>query len=103
MCTLQTGKICYNAININYVLLLVYVQSCKRAQINLPSVMVLRKVVCSLFIPLKVRSALHVDRISQQSYESYIILRNRIVVGLFKSLNQGLWLHILHSDPFHST
>ena len=32
MCTLQTGKICYNAININYVLLLVYVQSCKRAQ-----------------------------------------------------------------------
>ena len=32
MCTLQIGKICYNAININYVLLLVYVQSCKRAQ-----------------------------------------------------------------------
>ena len=55
MCTLQTGKICYNAVNINYVL---------------------RKVVCSLFIPLKVRSAVHVDRISQQSYESYIILRN---------------------------
>ena len=32
MCTLQTGKLCYNAININYVLMLVYVQNCKRAQ-----------------------------------------------------------------------
>ena len=32
MCTLQTGKFCYNAININYVLVLVYVQNCKRAQ-----------------------------------------------------------------------
>ena len=32
MCTLQTGKLCYNAININYVLVLVYVQNCKRAQ-----------------------------------------------------------------------
>ena len=32
MCTLQTGKFCYNAINISYVLVLVYVQNCKRAQ-----------------------------------------------------------------------
>ena len=32
MCTLQTGKLCYNAININYVLVLMYVQNCKRAQ-----------------------------------------------------------------------
>ena len=32
MCTLQTGKLCYNAMNINYVLVLVYVQTCKRAQ-----------------------------------------------------------------------
>ena len=32
MCTPQTGKLCYNAININYVLVLVYVQTCKRAQ-----------------------------------------------------------------------
>ena len=32
MCTLQSGKRCYNAININCVLLLLYVQSCKRAQ-----------------------------------------------------------------------
>ena len=32
MCTLQTGKLCCNAININYVLVLVYVQTCKRAQ-----------------------------------------------------------------------
>ena len=32
MCTLQTGKLCYNAININYALVLMYVQNCKRAQ-----------------------------------------------------------------------
>ena len=31
-CTLQTGKLCYNAININFVLVLVYVQNCKTAQ-----------------------------------------------------------------------
>ena len=32
MCTLQTGKLCYSTININYVLVLVKVQNCKRAQ-----------------------------------------------------------------------
>ena len=32
MCTLQTGKLCHNAININYILVPVYVQDCKRAQ-----------------------------------------------------------------------
>ena len=29
-CTLQTGKLCYNAININNVLVLVYVHNYKR-------------------------------------------------------------------------
>ena len=58
MCTLQTGKFCYNAININYVLVLI----CRIArELNLLSVTVLRKGVCSLFIPLKPRSAVHVD------------------------------------------
>ena len=32
MCIFQTGRLCYNAININYVLLLVYVQNCKGVQ-----------------------------------------------------------------------
>ena len=32
MCTIQSGKLCYNAIDINYVLVLVYVQTCYRAQ-----------------------------------------------------------------------
>ena len=60
MCTLQTGKLCYNAININYVLVLAYVQNCKRAQ-SISRVMVLRKLgVCSLFITLKLRSPVHV-------------------------------------------
>ena len=50
MCTLQTGKLCYNAININYVLVLI----CRIArELHLSSVMVLRTVVCNLFIPLK--------------------------------------------------
>ena len=38
--------------------------------------------------------------ISQQSYESYIVLRVRIIVGVVKSLNQGLWLHNrIHVTP----
>ena len=55
-------------------------------ELNLSSVMVLRKGVCSLFIPLKIRSAMHVDTagISRQRYESYILLRDRIEVGLVK-------------------
>ena len=40
MCTLHTGKLCYHAININYVLVLVLM--CKIArELNLSSVMVL--------------------------------------------------------------
>ena len=46
-------------------------------ELNLSSVMVLCRGVCSLFIPQKLPSGLH--RISQQSYERYIILRDRIV------------------------
>ena len=53
MCTLQTGKLGY-AINIIYVFVLI----CGIArELNLSSVMVLRKGVCSLFIPLKLGSA----------------------------------------------
>ena len=53
MCTLQTGKLSY-AINIDYVFVLI----CRIArELNLSSVMVLRKGVCSLFILLKLRSA----------------------------------------------
>ena len=90
MCTLQTGKLCYNAIKISITSLCLCMCRIAR-ELNLSSVMVLRKGVCSLFIPQKLRSAVH--RISQQSYESYIVLRVRIVVGVVKSLNQGLWLH----------
>ena len=61
MCTLQTGKLCYNAININYALVLI----CRIArELSLSSVMVLRKGVtlsCTCW-----------HRISPQSYESYI-------------------------------
>ena len=58
MCTVQTGKLCYNAININYVLVLI----CRNArELNLSSVTVLRKGVCSLFIQLKLRSTVYVD------------------------------------------
>ena len=47
-------------------------------ELSLSSVTVLRKGVCSLHKPLKLRSAVHVDRINQQ---------NRIAVGMVKSLN----------------
>ena len=58
MCTLQTGKLCYNAININYVLVLI----CRIArELNLSSVMVLRKGVRSLFIQPKLSSAVYID------------------------------------------
>ena len=57
--TLQTGKLCYNAININYVIVLI----CRIArELNLSSVMVPRKGVCGLFILLRLGSAVHVDR-----------------------------------------
>ena len=42
VCTLQTGKLCYNVININYVL--VFICSIAR-ELNLSSVIVLRKEV----------------------------------------------------------
>ena len=92
---MYTGKLCYNVINIDYILVLVYICRIAR-ELNLSSVMLLRNGVCSLFIPLKLRSAVHVNTagISQQSYESYILLRDRIGVGLVKNLNHGLWLHI---------
>ena len=61
MCTLQTDKLCYNAININYFPVLI----CRIArELNLSSVMVLRKGVCSL--------ALCMPTQDNQSYESYI-------------------------------
>ena len=57
MCTLQTGKLCYNAININYVLVLI----CRIArELNFSYVVVLFKGVCSLFMPLKLRSVVYV-------------------------------------------
>ena len=59
MCTLQTGKLCYNAINISYVLVLIFRE--RERELNLSSVMVLCKGVCSLFIPLKLRSAVQVE------------------------------------------
>ena len=58
MCTLQTTKLCFNAININYVLVLI----CRIArELNFSYVVVLLKGVCSLFIPLKLRSAVYID------------------------------------------
>ena len=85
MCTLQTGKtVIMPSLSITSLCLCM----CRIARdLSLSSVMVLRKGVCSLLKPLKLRSAVHVDRINKQSYESYIILRDRIVVGLVKSLD----------------
>ena len=61
-CTFQTGRVCYNAININYVLFCLCMCRIAR-ELNLSSVMVLCKGVCGLFIPLKLRSAVHVRKV----------------------------------------
>ena len=90
MCTLQTDKLCYNAININHVLVLIIMQNCKPGELNLSSVMVLRKGVCSLFILLKLRRAVHVEkRISKKSDKSYVY--------------SGIELELAWSKVYHST
>ena len=92
-CTLHTGKLCLilNAINIYYVI---------ARELNLSSVTVLRKRVCSLFIPLKCAQLCMLTQEKSTKLWELHILRNRIVVGSVKSLNQGLWLHIrIHFTP----
>ena len=69
MCTFQTGKLCYNAISyINYVLVLVYVQNCKRAQ-SLVCHGPLKRSLQSLYTAEATLSNVCSHRISQQSYE----------------------------------
>ena len=56
--TLNTGELCYNIINVNVPVWWM----CKIAiDLNVPSVIVLRKGVFNLLILLKLRSAVHVD------------------------------------------
>ena len=59
MCTLQTGKLCYNAININYIL-------CSNAELQESSISHLswsfiKEFAVSSCIPLMLRSAVYVD------------------------------------------
>ena len=70
-------------------------------ELNLSSVMVLRRGVCSLFIPQKLRSGVH--RISQQSYESYIILRDRIVELAWSKVSTKVCGFKFGSIRFHLT
>ena len=93
MCTFQMGKLCHIAININYILVLLYVQNCKTAQ-PLVSHGPSKRSLQSLHAAEATLSHASWHRTNQQSYESYIILRDRIVVCLVKSLNQGPWVHI---------
>ena len=65
-------------------------QNCKPRELNLSSVMVLRKGVCSLFILLKLRRAVHVEkRISKKSDKSYVY--------------SGIELELAWSKASHST
>ena len=80
-----------NAINIYYVI---------ARELNLSSVTVLRKIVCGLFIPLKCAQLCMLTQEKSTKLWELHILRDRIVVGSVKSLNQGLWLHIrIHFTP----
>ena len=91
MCTLKTGKRCYNVINIYQL----RPCACVCAE--------LKEFALSSYSWSYAQLCMLTQDISQQSYESYIILRDRIVFGPDKSLNQVLWLQILNSDPLHST
>ena len=66
---------------------------CKIAlDLNLPSVMVLRKGVLNLFILLKLRSAVHVDI----GYVNNVDINSQmgLTVAMINSLDKGLWRHI---------
>ena len=66
---------------------------CKIAiDLNLPSVMVLRKGVFNLFIPLKLHSAVHVD----MGYVNNVSINSQmeLTVAMINSLDKSLWRHI---------
>ena len=69
MCTLQTGKLCYNAIDINNYILVPHVQNCKRTQISRLSWSFIA-VSSYHWSYSQLCNSWH--RISQQSYETYV-------------------------------
>ena len=95
MCTLQTGKLCYNAININYVRNLCSYAELQENSISLSWSFVKEFAVSSYYWSYAQLCMLTKDK-STKVREPWHILRDRIGVGLVKSLNQGLWPISLH-------
>ena len=97
MCTLQTGKLCYNAININYVRnLCSYAELQESRSIFLLSWSFVKEFAVSSYRWSYAQLCMLTQDKSTKLWEPWHILRDRIGVGLVKSLNQGLWPISLH-------
>ena len=103
MCTLQTGKLCCNvAINIKKVLVLVYVQKLQENSISCLSWSFVKEFAVSSYRSSYAQLCMFRTEDKPTTLQELHILQNRIGVGLVKSLNQGVWLHIqIHFTPLN--
>ena len=97
MCTLQTGKLCYNTININYVRnLSSYAELQESQSIFLLSWSFVKEFTVSSYRWSYAQLCKLTQDKSTKLWEPWHILRDRIGVGLVKSLDQDLWPISLH-------
>ena len=96
MCTLETGKLCYNAININYVRNLRSYAELQESSIFFLSWSFLKEFAVSSYRWSYAQLCMLTQDKSTKLWETWHILRDRIGDGLVKSLNQGLWPISLH-------
>ena len=97
MCTLQTGKLCYNAIDINYVHnVWSYAELQESQSIFLLSWSFVKEFAVSSYRWSYAQLCMLTQDKSTKLWEPWHILQNRIGVSLVKSLNQGLWPISLH-------
>ena len=96
MCTLQTGKLCYNAININYVRNLRLYAELQESSIFFLSWSFVKEFAVSSYRWSYAQLGMLTQDKSIKLWQTWHILRDRIGDGLVKSLNQGLWPISLH-------
>ena len=96
MCTLQTGKLCYNAINISYVRNLCSYAELQESSIFFLSWSFVKEFAVSSYRWSYAQLGMLTQDKSTKLWETWHILRDRIGDGLVKSLNQGLWPISLH-------
>ena len=96
MCTLQTGKLCYNAINISYVRNLCSYAELQESSIFFLSWSFVKEFAVSSYRWSYAQLGMLTQDKSTKLWQTWHILRDRIGDGLVKSLNQGLWPISLH-------